>query len=494
MNNGMLKGSFANSRAKILAISGVYVWFSLIFATTTLDVDEFTFLKEPYEMLGGDYTIGYLKEDNYKKAAKTIAKSYFFYWYYRPLFSPIISEKHKYLFAEEEARFGYIRPEGFNRKDQNALAHYQSRLVVPEPDRFYRGGAGKPLLPALLSIPQLTLLEIFSSGSELLHLQYNYNYHPLFILTRLVQLLAGLISIFIVHAITKREFGVEIAPAGAAVFAFFPLSVKYFPNIHYESILVPFLIGSSYLLLKGRYIMGGLIYGLALASKNTAIFIVPAFVVYYLWEGYVHYRQTNITEATTYLTEKVREIVIFGLLGMAVLIPFANPVSYIQEILTPITHREFDARGPDVDTFTLSSRLQPTSEDEGRSNFRSEVQFIRLSLGYNGVLFFFVALAFFLSLQTSKKPISKLSLIFLLMALPYGLVFGYGLGYRQLIFLPFFAILCADLLDKKYLKMFASILLLITLVYSIDPISTDTIHYVANDNNLFDSAYRWIAD
>ena len=46
--------------AQIFAICIIFLGFALLFATAPLDGDEFTFVKEPYELIGGDYARGYL--------------------------------------------------------------------------------------------------------------------------------------------------------------------------------------------------------------------------------------------------------------------------------------------------------------------------------------------------------------------------------------------------------------------------------------------------
>jgi hypothetical protein len=90
-----------------LVIAG-YLVFAAAFGTVKLDVDEFKIVKEPYELLGGDYTLGYLKAHEFDHALDCAARSYRFYWQYRPRFSPIIAERDRTLFAAEERRFGYV--------------------------------------------------------------------------------------------------------------------------------------------------------------------------------------------------------------------------------------------------------------------------------------------------------------------------------------------------------------------------------------------------
>jgi len=277
--------TLASPNARLVLVCIIFLLFAMVKAMTSLDGDEFSFIRQPYEMLGGDYTVSYLKEGEHQKAINTIVKAYFLFWQYRPMFAPVIKDEHKQLFADEETKFGYMKPESVQRGDQESLQKYQARLIVPEPDRFYRQGAGKPLLSAVLSIPQLAVVSRFYTGKELLDLQFNERIHPVFILVRLVQIISGLISIILVFNIISKEMDPETGLLGASIFAFFPLTMHYFPDLHHDSILIPFFIASGYLLLKDKYIKGGLIFGLALASKNSAIFLLPAFSLFYIWNA-----------------------------------------------------------------------------------------------------------------------------------------------------------------------------------------------------------------
>ena len=230
--------SISDKRGKrvwLTAICGLYLVLAGIFSTTTLDVDEFTFLREPYEMLGGDYTLGYLKQHDYGNALRTLAKSYYFFWTYRPLNSPVVKESDRVLFADEEAKFGYVRPSAPQSDDASAVESYKARLIVPEPEEFYTDGAGKGLLPAILSIPQLALMKALGIGSDrLLTAQFHQQYDFAFTFCRLAQILAGIVSVILVFKILERYVNLERAYLGTLIFAIFPVTIKYFPNIHHN--------------------------------------------------------------------------------------------------------------------------------------------------------------------------------------------------------------------------------------------------------------------
>ena len=206
-----------------------------MFGTAPLDEDEFTFIREPYELIGGDYTVGYLKDGEYANALQTAIKSYYFFWKYRPLNAPVIAKGDQTLFNDEEEKFGYVKPAPIQPGEVPAIGSYENRLIVPEPDRFYSHGAGKPLLPALLSIPQLAVLNIVGVGkAALLESQFNGKANAVFILARLMQYLAGVLSIILVYLIVKRTLCASKAYISAFIFAIFPLTIKWFPNLHHE--------------------------------------------------------------------------------------------------------------------------------------------------------------------------------------------------------------------------------------------------------------------
>lgn len=460
----------------LAAICLLYIAMAGIFASVNLDIDEFGFIRDPYELLGGDYTVGYLKQHRIAEAVSTALKSYYFYWTYRPLFSPLIAEKDKSTFATQEHEFGYVKPDSVAKDDRQALEKYRQRLIVPEPDRFYKHGAGKPLLSAIASIPQLALLRLISpSDKNLLYYQYRYNYHGIFIVARLVQVLAGLATILIVYWILAREYDKTRALIGAACAGFFPTAIEYFPNLHHDSILAPFLVLSLYFFVKQHYKKAGIFFGLALATKNVAIFMLPVFAVQVIHDFIEMRRAVPAFDWRTTLrklTGPAKTVAI----GILVMLPFANPISYAREILTPVTHRATDLRGENVEQLgTLSGRIG-SQEHQGASVERPSVRFFGLMLRLETDDFFFLAIAVVLFYSSPRDSLMRMSFLFLLMSLPYGLIFGYGLNYRSLQFVPFFALLIGLSIPRQYAIAFLSLLLLVDVVYCIDPITVNALH------------------
>jgi hypothetical protein len=466
-------------RYGFLLVAIAYLAMTLGAATANLDTDEFSFIKEPYEMIGGDYTVGYLKAHEYGNAMRTVAKAYYLAWQYRPLFSPIVPDRDKELFREEERRFGYVKPVSPDPNDPASMELYKKRLIVPEPDRLYMHGAGKPLLSYLASIPQLALLKVVGvESSDLLHHQFNRAYHPVFILLRLVQIAAGLATAVILHRVMARKFDPDKAILGAALFALFPTSVIFFPNLHHDPLMVPFLLLAAVYFVEERHVPAGLAFGLALATKNTAIFMLPAAGVFLLWELYSTRQSQGWPVALASLKRRSKGVLACGLVSVAVLSVFANPVSYVQEILTPITHREYDPRFENVDSFSVSAVInaQPLAF-EGAAKVRPIVNLLNTMFHFQNA-FLFVVPAFILILQRKNSKLALFSFLFLATSALFGLIFEANLlNYRYLLFIPFFAILVTEISDKKAMTVLLALLILYDLVLLADPLGVNRLHY-----------------
>lgn len=470
-------GARRPARLVLGAVVILYCLLSGSFGSVLLDIDEFAFIREPYELIGGDYAAGYLKEGNVVGALSVASRAYYLYWQYRPLFSPIISDEDKQLFAAEEAKFGYVKPSRVLKGDPESYSKYSARLIVPEPDRFYSHGAGKPLLPALLSIPQLALVQALTRGEQdLLYLQHHQNYHVIFILVRLVQLLFGAMTICLVYLVVSDHAGVEAALWAAALFGLFPLAIKYFPNLHHDSIIVPFALLAVHGFSKRRYVLAGISFGLALASKNIAVGLLAAFLVGTLWERIGDGTTWKTPEARRAYADRIRGLAIVSLVGLVVLLPFANPVSYGLEILTPIVQRQYDPRGEDVGAFSIGV----ASEDAGTaplgSTVRREVRLLGGVTRFDDVAFFFMALGLVTVLRRRLGELERLAFLVLLLVLPYGLVFGYYMSYRALMFVPFFVILCITSSSRASLMALLAVFALFDVMLCIDPVTTDIIH------------------
>jgi hypothetical protein len=473
-------------RKSILLICACYLLGAAAFGSINLDWDERVFVTEPYELLGGDYMKGYLAAGEVAAAAKCAMKSYFFYWYYRPMFAPLIEERHLHMFAPEEERFGYRKPERAQSPSEVTLDRYKEWLIVPEPDSWYHHGAGKPLLPAVLTVPALVAVDLVTRGGPtLLDYEFTRNYHPVFILVRLPHLLAGLVSILLVYGLLRKEQGERKAVLGTAIFAFFPLTLQSFPNLHHDAIMVPFIIATSADLLRGKHWRAGIWYGLALASKNSAVVLLPALVLLGVAKFLERRRSGGRAVSGLRAAQFSRGVLLFLLFSLLALLPFANPISYAKEVLTPFVERQYDPRGEDVAQFTLSARLgEPLTVFESQSRRRPEIMFLTRLDAFD-VAAFFIILAVLLAAPRVRGDLARLSLYMTLLALPYQVIFLPGLIYRYLVFLPFFVFLVSDLAEERHLKRLLVFVVVVDAVMLIDPITVNIAHIMQGSGTLW---------
>jgi hypothetical protein len=452
----------------LIAILAIFVVLACVFGSLPLDIDEFRVIKEPYEMIGGDYTMAYLRAGEWARALDCIARSYALYWKYRPLSSPLIEPRDQARFREEERRFGYVKP---GPTTAQSLDVYRHRLIVPEPDRFYRHGAGAPLLSAILRIPALALTRLVTlRGPDLLDHQFRGRLHPVFIAPRLQGIVAGMICIVLVFVFLRRETSREQALLGAALLGAVPPALLYFPNLHYDAILAPLVLAASYAFVRDRHGIGGVFFGLAMAAKNTAVIVAPAAGLFVIAEAVRRARAEGRASARSYLTRKAAGLAWFCLVGVVALAPFAHPVSQLREILTPVVSRPIDPRGEDPARYTMLGTARAGARADSTAVQATTVSRIRTGVGYNLSLLF-VLLGMPLVWSRLSSPWGRFGFWLLLLSFPLRLVMGDGLSYRSLVFLPFFATIAALVLDRRALVGLIVILVILDLMFLLDPIS-----------------------
>lgn len=473
--HSLLSYVYAHPRRVLALILAVQTILALRFATVGLDVDEFEFVREPYELIGGDYARGYLQRGELGKALDVARRSYCFFWKYRPLNAPMVSTEDQTIFATEEKVFGYTPPSRIARNDPEAVSKYRARLIVPEPDRMYRYGAGKPLLSSILMVPQLgAVAATLKSPKKLLDIQFTHNYHPIFILVRFVQLLAGLLAVILTYWIIEGIWDSDKALLGAALMALNPIAIMYFPNIHQDAVMVPFLIWSMGLILRRRLLLGGIAFGLALACKNAAILVAPAMVYLLLsrsvWAG-------NGEERWTRVFARSRRVLFFAIMAFLTLLPFASPVSYAKELLSPISRRVYDPRGEDIASYSLVGK--GNHDDPAslvRSTVRPEIGLLERVGGLKFTLWLPAILGLLVIAKHMQGACSSAAWIWMLAIFPAGAVFSYSMNYRALMFLPSFAVLGATLLPRRWVWILILALGCVSVIYALDPMTVHPYH------------------
>jgi 4-amino-4-deoxy-L-arabinose transferase-like glycosyltransferase len=326
---------------------------------------------------------------------------------------------------------------------------------------------------------------------NLMNIQFTRNYHPVFILLHLVQILSGLATILITFWILAREYDEDYAIRGTAVIAFFPLCILYFPNLHHDSILVPFALLSVYFFLKERFVMAGIFFGLAMASKNTAIILGFAFAALMLWQAWRERKSLVSVSERKPILRRLKGLATVGIFGLLLLLPFANPVAYVNEILTPISHREYDSRAVDNPTkYCVSTKLaNMKSESSVYSVVRPELQLTSWLLYFDNIGFFFLFLTVILFLNRPQTPLTMMCFYMLLLMPSYSIIFGEGMCYRTLLFVPFFTILFVDAASKRHFLIFTAMLLFLDFMYCYDPITCNEIHRPVNNQKLWTALF-----
>jgi len=443
-----------------------------------LDGDEFGFVPDSYELIGGDYTRGYVRDGKYMEALSVLGRAYYFHWKYRPLNSPLIDASDKRLFEGEEREFGYRRPIDLAGGEEKSEDRYRTRLVVPDPERFYMNGAGKPLLPALLNIPALALVAVVTKGGpDLLKIQFGNSYHPVFLMLRASAILCGLLTLVLLYALARHEWGPEKAVKSGAFFLLFPSVLLYFPNIHHDAYMVPFLVGAVYGVIRGRYVLAGISLGLALASKNTALLMVPVLAAYILWTS--RWEGATASHAACLVPIQVRlvRLLKLALVAFVTLLPFANPYSYAVEVLTPFTGRDFDRRGENVDQWTIASSLSSKAVSTGISSsgerfgtVRNEVRVLQRLVPWT-VNLGFIIIAILACGAHAQERLMGIAFGFTLMIFPHSIIFGDALGYRSLMFAPFFAFLMSYWSTSRWGWGMLAAMSVMTAVLLVDPLT-----------------------
>jgi len=118
---------------------------------------------------------------------------------------------------------------------------------------------------------------------------------------------------------------------------------------------------------------------------------------------------------------------------------------------------------------------------------RPEVYFLKTVVGYDASLAF-VLISIPLIVGRLNSPFSRYVFCFFVMSFPYRITFGGALGYRYLMYLPFFSMLASVALRRKALLAIILFLIMIDLVLVIDPITAKKAgHFLAGEGTLLEA-------
>lgn len=128
------------------------------------------------------------------------------------------------------------------------------------------------------------------------------------VIMRTVLILADIGSIFIILQLLKKW---NIPKQRIFLYALNPLIIiELVGNLHFEGVMIFFLLASIYLLLYKRVILGGILYAIAICTKLIPLLLVPLL-----------FRRLNI-----------KELIVFGISGIATTILLFYPFLSLSEL------------------------------------------------------------------------------------------------------------------------------------------------------------------
>ena len=198
---------------------------------------------------------------------------------------------------------------------------------------------------------------------------------------------------------------------------------------------------------------------------------MPALIIQIAMQSFLLLKDAGRKQAVTYLRSQILGLLIIAGIAFCTLIPFANPVSYAEEILTPVITRPIDTRGENVAKWTFKEMANPE-----RSSVSPSVIFVQKLLYFHDIGFFFMILASFVIIPDLTKRSSQISMIMLILYIPFSAIFSTLLDYRTLILVPLFVIVASEVFDARRLGWLAMLTMALTFAYTWDPTKTDLIH------------------
>ncbi len=118
---------------------------------------------------------------------------------------------------------------------------------------------------------------------------------PFYLIARGLFFVCGLLSIYLVFLIGKRLAGRWAGLSAAALMAVFPVHVFRSHLAFPDTMMLCFMAGALYVMIRDREptasykkdTIVGLLIGLGVAAKYTAVFMIGGYIVWRIWEGWV---------------------------------------------------------------------------------------------------------------------------------------------------------------------------------------------------------------
>ncbi len=314
LQGGSEAPSLKRPRVRPLFVAIVFYFaFSLPYGITKLSGDEVHFATVPYLILGGDYTLSALKEGEYRRALLIAWQSYSLAWryYVRPADAGehAASELNQY-----EATF-------------RATKEHQRPFVFTEDYFVTHRKTGKPLLSFLLNAPALALSMLLPHN--LIHYQREYIYHPAFLLPRLVSWLLGLGCILLIYRFVRERWDPAKAGRAALIFAVLPVTMLWSPDLHQDIPLAFLILLFGYYWGRGQVLRAAVVWGLAFAVKNQAVFALLPLGAEAIW---LACDAGSPKERWARAWLPLRDFLFIFAVGLVVSTPFGHPLANLKEV------------------------------------------------------------------------------------------------------------------------------------------------------------------
>ena len=290
---------------------------------------------------------------------------------------------------------------------------------------------------------------------------------------KLISPIFGSLSLIVTFLIVNEFFGKKTAFYSIIFAAFLPINIFYGTIAYTESLMTFFVLLSLYLIIKERYILGAIAFGVSLLSKYNAVFTLPL-IIYFMYKN-----------------EKPREFFkkffVFGIIVALIFFPWVarNYVS-LHNPLWPFFTSVFGGyesaetfKGNDISSllnisnlFTLYLGIFGVPEGNYQNIFFFKIPFIHLffAVWLSATILFLVPVIFY---GRKKNLASKINMLLLLWFVPHLLlvmlyIINTSIAYSRLLVpvVPLFSAMWGlgfiYLLDK--IKKFRAIVILVLVV------------------------------
>ena len=239
---------------------------------------------------------------------------------------------------------------------------------------------------------------------------------------KLVSPIFGSLSLVLTFMILDKLFGKKIAFYSIIFATFLPINIFYSTIAYTESLMTFFVVLCIYLIIKNKYVLGSIAFGISLLSKYNAIFTLPLII-------YIMYKNDKSREF-------FKKFFIFGAITILIFSPWTirnyialgNPLwPFFTSVFGGYESAE-TFKGSNISSllninnlFTLYLGIFGVPEGSYQNIFFFDIPFIELFFGIWLVATIVFIIPVFLYYNV-KKALSKVNTLILVWAVPHLLL------------------------------------------------------------------------